>query len=416
MFKPKIIYVEPYYYVSNFNFHSLKKYAKKFFGSEKITNFIEVTSDRWFNHSFKIHKFFLPELIYFLKNVNNTACDQLAFIISENTWYNNVSKYEGKRIPIISDFSEITKEMKTNLFDYQRDFIKEYSRKQVYDLRGYLLAFEQGLGKTLTSLALMTSLKKKSVIIIAPKKTLVNVWKYHIDTYYKNKKKIWIAGFNEIDSNDCDFYIVNYESMNKIFQLNISKNCGIIVDESHNFLNINSNRSQNLISLGEKLKCKDILLMSGTPLKALGTEMIPMLTVLDKRFDEDARRIFVKSFGLNSDKASKLFHNRLGILMYRKLKTEVLDLPEKFEINRKIKIPDGNKYTLDNVKILVKNFIEKRQQFYSKNKEEYDRMFDEVIDYLDHTKLSNAQEYKEYKRIVTILRNKKFLDDLKLIH
>lgn len=88
MFKPKIIYVDPYYYVSNFNFHSLKRYAKKFFGSEKIANFIEVTSDRWFNHSFKIHKFFLPELIYFLKNVNNTACAQLAFIISENTWYN----------------------------------------------------------------------------------------------------------------------------------------------------------------------------------------------------------------------------------------------------------------------------------------------------------------------------------------
>lgn len=417
MFNPKIIFVDPYYYVSNFNFHNLKRYAKKFFGSQKIANFIEATSDRWFNHSFKIHKFFLPELIYFLKNINSNACKQLAFIISENTWYNNVAKYEDRKIPILSDFSKISEEMRINLLPYQRDFIKEYSRKQVYDLRGYLLAFEQGLGKTLTGLALMTSLKKKSVIIIAPKKTLLTVWKYHIDTFYKNKKKIYILGQNnENDSIDCDYYIVNYESMNKLFSLNISKNCGIIVDESHNFLNINSNRSQNLILLSQKLKCKDILLMSGTPLKALGTEMIPMLTVLDRRFDEDARRIFVSSFGLNSDKALKLFNNRLGILMYRKLKSEVLDLPEKFEINRKIKIPNGNKYTLDNVKILIRNFVEERQQFYRKNKKLYDDMFDEVIDYLNNTRLEKTQDYKEYIRIVTILRNNKFLDDLKLIH
>ncbi len=43
--------------------------------------------------------------------------------------------------------------------------------KQKYNLRGLILAFEQGLGKTMTSLALMESLGKDCIIIVAPKST-----------------------------------------------------------------------------------------------------------------------------------------------------------------------------------------------------------------------------------------------------
>jgi len=416
MFDPKITFKNPYYYISGFNFHELRRYAGEFFGSEKVSRFIETTSDHWFHHSFRIHKFFIPELIYFLRNVNSSACRKLSEIILEVTWYSKVAKYEKKAIPNICNFSLINNEINLPLKSYQLDFIREYSRKQVYDLRGYLLAFEQGLGKTLTSLALMTSLNKQCVVIIAPKKTLINVWKYHIDKFYKNKKKIWIAGFQEKDPKDCDYYIVNYESMSKLLTLPISKDCGIIVDESHNFLHIQSNRSQNLILLSQKLLCKDILLMSGTPLKAIGTEMIPMLTVLDRRFDEDAKRIFIHSFGLSSDKAVKLFHNRLGILMYRKLKEEVLKLPKKHEITRTIKIPNSKQYTLKSVKEQVVKYIYERKSYHLKHKKEYDKMFDEVIDYLNHSKLSKTKDYKEYLRIISLLRSKVYLDNPNLIH
>lgn len=404
MLDTSIEFRNPYYYVSHFNFYGLKRYAKKFFGSEKIARFIEVTSDRWYNHSFRIHKFFLPELIYFLKNINNKECKKLAQIVTVNTWYWNVFQYEHEPVPQITDFSEIDKELNVPLKSYQHEFIEVYNRKQIYDLRGYLLAFEQGLGKTLTSLALMTSLKKNAVIIIAPKKTLLSVWKYHIEAFYKKKKKIWIAGYNESDPSDCDYYIVNYESMSKIFSLDIHKNCGIIVDESHNFLHINSNRSQNLIALGNKLKCNDILLMSGTPLKAIGTEMIPMLSILDKNFDDIARQIFVKSFGLSSSKANVLFHNRLGITMYRKMKSEVLQLPPKNEVTIQVKLPDGDSYTLDKVKEEVRKFISERRQYYAANKAKYEQMFDEVIEFLDKSKLAGTPDYIRYKKIVATLR------------
>lgn len=416
MFDTKIIYSDPYYWVTHFNFHGIYNYAKSFFKSEKVASFIEVTSDSWYNHSFKIHKFFLPELVWFLRNINNDQAKYLCKLIYQNTWYKDVYAYEHGRIPLLGDMSRIDKEMNVTLNSYQTDFIKSYSRKQVYELRGYLLAFEQGLGKTITSLALMTALKKKCVVIIAPKKTLMNVWKYHIDTFYKNKKKVWIAGFDESDPVDCDYYIVNYESMAKLFNLSISRDCGIIVDESHNFLHIQSNRSQNLIHLSKKLRCDDVLLMSGTPLKALGREMIPMLSVLDKRFDDAARDIFVRSFGTNSQKANTLFNNRLGLIMYRKLKDEVLDLPVKHEIKRFVKIPNSQQYTIDSVKEQVKEYIEERTQYHRKNKQKYDEMFDNIIEYLKTTKLARTDDFKEYLRVVTILRNGKEIDDTDLIH
>ena len=41
----------------------------------------------------------------------------------------------------------------------------------------------------------------------------------------------------------------------------------IIVDESHNFRGLETKRVESMLKLKELTKCKDTLLMSGTPLK-----------------------------------------------------------------------------------------------------------------------------------------------------
>ena len=409
LFGIDIKYRKKFFYISGFNFHILKRHAAVFFDSRKVSNFIEPISDNWFNRSFKIHEFFLPELIYFLNSINNSATRHLLKTLSEKTWYRNVIKYQNTSIPMITDLSLIDKEMNVSLKSYQLDFIKEYNRKIIYNLNGYLLAFEQGLGKTLTSLALMTSLNKKSVVIICPKKTMLNVWKYHIDTFYKSKKKIWIANIDERHKTNADYYITNYESMSKLPLSSINPNNGIIVDESHNFLHINSLRTINLIKMSNLLGCKDILLMSGTPIKAIGYEMIPILSILDPKFDEDALEIFKKSFGLSTENANKLFHNRLGLLMYRKLKEEVLQLPEKHEITLKVKTPHANKYTLDNVKLEVISFIQQRKEYHSKHKKEYETMFQEVLNYLGSlSKIKNSKDWLKYNIAISKLKLNKY--------
>lgn len=63
--------------------------------------------------------------------------------------------------------------------------------------------------------------------------------------------------------------------------------------------------------------------------------------------------------------------NRIGAMMYRKTKEEVLDLPPKHESDILVKIANGDRYTLDNVKKLVVEFTVERRAFYKENYKKY---------------------------------------------
>ena len=52
-------------------------------------------------------------------------------------------------------------------------------------------------------------------------------------------------------------------------------------------------------------------------------------------FDDQARQIFIKAFGLSSMSALSILKNRLGLVMHRKMKQEVLQLPIKYIIQLK---------------------------------------------------------------------------------
>lgn len=405
----KIIDNGNYYTITHFPLDQFKRDIVKLYKTSKISHLVSQVSSfmTWFRKDVSIYKFFIPELVYILNSTNSNRYYELIYHIKNDTWYKQVVDYidNGKTIPTRTDFSLIKKEMDVELKPYQKEFIQTYNRKIIYDLRGYLLAFEQGLGKTLTALALMTSLNKKQVIIICPKSTMISVWKYHIEKFYKTEKRIWIPGLPL--HNKYDYYLVNYESMSKLNTRAIDKDCGVIVDESHNFLHGGANRTQNLVHMSELLdnKCPtfDILLMSGTPLKAIGVELIPVLNVLDRRFDDDCVSIFKKSLSLTKTNGTQILANRLGILMYRKLKNEVLTLPKKNELVRKVKLPDGDKYTHDKVVSQIVKFSEERRKFYLENKKKYLKDFEDCISYLDK-KLHDNQEWKLYLKYIDKLR------------
>lgn len=405
----KIVDKGNYYTITHFPLDQFKHDIIKLYKTSKISHLVSQVSSfmTWFRKDVSIHKFFIPELVYILNSTNSNRYHELLYHIKTETWYKRVVDYidNGKTIPTRTDFSLIKKEMNVELKPYQKEFIQTYNRKIIYNLRGYLLAFEQGLGKTLTALALMTSLNKKQVIIICPKSTMISVWKYHIEKFYKTEKKIWIPGLPL--NNKYDYYLVNYESMSKLNTRAIDKDCGVVVDESHNFLHGGANRTQNLVNLSKVLdsKCEsfDILLMSGTPLKAIGVELIPVLNVLDRRFDDDCSDIFKRSLSLTKTNGTQILANRLGILMYRKLKNEVLTLPKKNELIRKVKLPDGIKYTHDRVVNEIVKFTEERRKFYFENKKKYIDDFEECVSYLDK-KLHNDQKWKLYLDYVNKLK------------
>lgn len=253
------------------------------------------------------------------------------------TWISNSSKKETQDIE--TDTTNI-KLFNYTLKDYQLEFIKPYKKLlYMYDLEGYILSFEQGLGKTFTAVALAECLNKDKIFIICPNSLKEN-WAYEIKSYYKiySNAKLWL---NDVyvhnipkfkNSKDPKFIIVNQESIDKIFDIakKYSSNDNmIIVDESHNFRNENSQRSKNLFKLKEILNCKDTLLMSGTPIKATPDEIIPSLTMIDPYFTEDIAQLYRKAFSNCSQEVLRVVKERFGRIIYRKTKKDVLHLPEK---------------------------------------------------------------------------------------
>jgi len=280
------------------------------------------------------------------------------------------------------------------------------TKKQQYLLRGYILAFEQGLGKTFTSLSLMHCLGKDAVVVIAPKSTLKTVWRNEIGEIFKSKQDVWVVGD---PPKKARFYILNYESIDKVSKviqyIKLTNKIGIIVDECHNFKNAAAKRVTQLLALSKITKCEDTLLMSGTPIKALGSEMIPSLELIDPFFDEQAKEIYKKVFGMNRVIALDVMKNRLGIMMHRKMKSEVLSLPPKTYKEVKIKFSGSDKYTLDSVKIELMKFISERKNHYEKNYKLYSKMYYECIDYVK-PKLKNSPEFQDYMKTIKILKKK----------
>jgi SNF2 family DNA or RNA helicase len=368
------------------------------YNSIRVSKFFYQTFYMFGRGTLVIHKALLPELIYLL-NLFGGSYSKIANSIIEQSWMKSTITNYPNRVKS-SNFADFEYSLKP----YQREFIDLYDdKKQKYNLNGYVLAFEQGLGKTFTSIALMHGLEKDSVIIVAPKSTLKTVWKNEISTVFKDKnKKIWVIGDPPKKAN---YYIVNYESLDKLSLVlkYMTKSVGIIVDESHNFTNVEAKRVISLKNIAKKTNCDDILLMSGTPVRALGKEMVPTLELLDPYFDDLARRVFLSAFGVSVPIALDILKNRLGLMMHRKMKGDVIKLPSKNRKDIKIRIPNSDKYTLENVKKQVQDFIEDRKKYYTKNKKLYELDFNEVIDYLK-SKLGNDEKFKEYLTVLKILK------------
>jgi len=310
--------------------------------------------------------------------------------------------------------SILKNEIKCPLKHFQFDFIIHYFHKiKQYNLNGYLLSFDQGLGKTYTSLALMKVLKKDCVIIIAPKNTLSDVWEKTILKKIRRNKKIWMIG-DKIpqDTNiNYNYFLINYEAIPKLSNVShlIHGNIGIIVDEIHNFRYMNTKRTKAILNFKNKINCKDILTLSGTPIKAHPKEMIPMLKLIDPLFDDDALEIFNSiNTGRTTEELESIIKNRFGLIMRREVKSQIAtELPEKIRKTIKIKIPNGEKYTLKNIKILYDDFCKERREYYKKHFKEYETMFYDSLNYLKNNESFMNLEKENFKRYLKILNKVK---------
>lgn len=281
------------------------------------------------------------------------------------------------------------------LKNYQLEFVMKYPKlKHKLNLDGYILAFEQGLGKTITAVALAEAMsnKIKHVYIVCPN-TLMHNWKEEIASYFVNPPECVICGKDKSSSNT-KYFITNNEGIKKMLpEIKSSSGNMLIVDEIHNFRNYDGKRTKELLDLKKKLGTHDVLLMSGTPIKALPSEIAPALKLIDPLFTDDAAKAYTNCFKYDSYLAMDIVNNRFGQIMYRKKKDEVLKLPEKRENELKLVIKNSDKYLLKNVKAVVKEIFEDE---YSKLEEENKKIIPEFKFNIERYSLASSQQTRSY--------------------
>ena len=336
-----------------YNTLSYKKYEKKQIQKKDIKiDYIQTP------------EFFALELTKLFVELGERYKDKIylrvAHKIYEESWLAKAdANTENTDLLDTSNLSNLT----LTLNNYQKEFIEKYPKlKAQLNLNGYILAFEQGLGKTLTAIGLSECLDVDHVYIVCPNSLKEN-WALEIKKYYEKysddalwDKEVLICNgkFGTFNKETTKFFIVNNESIEKMFPYVLSGRNMLILDESHNFRNANAKRTQNLLELRDKLKCVDTLIMSGTPIKATPSEIVPALLMIDPLFTVEAATIFTKAFKLKETLGSSLVQNRFGKVIYRKEK-DVLEnkLPEKHVMTVPVTITDGSKYTLSKVNELI---------------------------------------------------------------
>lgn len=362
------------------------------------------------NDAIIFNRFFAPDVLYILETILHSkrawskkkdiqkAIDELR----ENTWLRQLVVEPETTL----DRSKLSQFRKTPL-PHQQDFFSIYEqRTQQYGLQGYLLSAAAGSGKTLTCLMMAAMVHSDFVVMIVPKNSVHKVWSKTLNEEFDKPQEHWIAADGKPYSGQ-RFLIAHYEALDKVKNLtsHLHGKVTVILDESHNMNEMTSNRTLAFIQLCKDVKSENVLWSSGTPLKAMGYEVIPLLRTIDPMFDADTERRFKAIYGRSAQRALDILRNRMGMISHRVEKKDVVDNKASSRVIR-VKIPNAKEYTLDAVREEMQEFIEQRLKYYKKNFDNFEEIYNEAIDIFEDT-IETSEEKRGlamYKTYIKTLR------------
>lgn len=277
--------------------------------------------------------------------------------------------------------------------------LKKELRHYQWDGVGYslekgscLMGDQQGLGKTITSIAAIEAQNAFPCLVIC-KSALTKNWEneIHAWTYHKalrmtdSAKKTWPAYFR---SGFCHYAICSYDSLKKYFVQHVppaGQGTGlkgslmvrdivfkpealamfksVIVDESHLIKDEDTFRTK--VTVGLCLKRPVVYLLSGTPVLNDPAELFPQLVALGKSRFFGNREDFYKIYSKGSPNLKKALPYLNYLLhrhgYFRRLKSEVAtEIPPK--TRRVVKIELTNQEEYDFAEQNFKRFLEERLQ------------------------------------------------------
>ena len=387
--------------VEGINLKLVYRDFEKYIGSKMLYNILDKSS-RW---EMKFQKFYLPDMYHVvLELLNNDKFKRR--IVSRSKLQKLKELFET--IPLVQnikliqntkdeDIPSVNKSILKNifvpgfkLFEHQDKFIDNcLFKSKLMDLRGYLLDAGPGLGKTINSIALMELLGADKIIVVCPKKAVIDVWEETINRIYSKPQtynlsidsvkggKIKLANF----SLDSKFMVCHFEALDKLVSSlrNIPSGRYVtILDECHGLNSYKSQRSTLFRELNKIVNPYFCLWMSGTPLKALGSETMTMFETIDKLFTPSVVKSFTSVFGISGVYAASVMANRLQ-LVKATIKAQGSGV-EQFTYQSKVALPDAWKYTLTTIREEMKKYIRERTAFYNEFRDEYIEEYFESIE------------------------------------
>lgn len=373
------------------------------------------------SNKFVTDNFFLLELDHLITKIlqsRNTwssrkSLNELQIKLRTDTWIKDT--VTPTAYPI--DKASFLKQFKIKPYDTQWGFISTYKMvKKSHHLKGLLLDAKAGSGKTYTSLMWTRLTGNKKHIIICPDAGINTVWKLHMEEkVFVDPPKYWSTRQNKPFDPSCEYFLIHidytrnpdfFKILDQVFEAAGKGGVSLVVDESHNFNELSSKQTQNIIKAADHYPFNDALPMSGTPLKAMAREAYSIFALIDPFFKGNARERFMKSYGLSRDKLNSLLAHRLGRTRY--VIDSLFDMGEEPPVEMvPVTVPNGERFTLKAIRLEMLAYIQNRVKFYEQNMPMFLAFFNHVLDdYESYVKDDNGKlgELVKYKQIVNRFR------------
>lgn len=208
----------------------------------------------------------------------------------------------------------------------------------------FILADDMGLGKTTSTIIAALETDAKKILIICPASLKIN-WLREIENY--TERSVFVCEGKKYNS-DSDFVIMNYDILKNFYDTKDKENSIltqsnfdlVIIDEAHYIQNPQAQRTKLINHFVKSVN--RIWLLTGTPMTSRPMNYFNLLQLIESpvaqnwmayairycegyQFRVGNRKIWNTSGASNLDE----LRERTSKQILRRLKTEVLDLPDK---------------------------------------------------------------------------------------
>ena len=377
------------------------KDVEKYWKTTRLNNNMFITLKR---SEVTFYSFFAIEVEVMLSKLldegtirtNRRALIKILSLLRTETWLKNREIEHPSPLDI-----KYLKEIKFELLPHQKTFLDHYINiKPRYNLRGTLLMTPAGGGKTISGISIAVCANPDYNIIVCPKNAVYDVWKKTLINDMVKPQDVWVAADNMPANVKFKWFIFHYEALDKALVLANKfkdKKCVILLDESHSLNEISSLRTDRFLQLCNIAKPTDVIWASGTPIKALGTEAIPLFRSIDPLFTPKVEERFKKIFNQDMSKANEILAHRLGIIAFKVPKSTFMTDKPIIE-DRFVEIPNGDEYTLEAIRNKMGIYIRERIAFYNANMHEYVSVYEGCLRMHYEKTIKTDDEFLDYAR------------------